>query len=580
MLTIVDFEKPFYNLKQQGNDTDPKSVTLIVIAWEPKGKGEPPLSATQLQDLFFGTTNSVAHWFEENSQGRYRLEPHSSIPVIGPLQSVYPWPFYWRNDPGYVRNLLCGDPELYCEAWQNNPYKVPPPEGDSRRHIHNGKVYYLDDEGYIGGHTHSWAEAVRTASDQINFGDLDLGSDNYLSVDEGLVVTVKAQASRFGTQRSLTGSDVPKTDFRVDNVKIDKICEVYIAPPHGAEDLAVAIEEVLHLAANLADQYPDPSGGDYRRHDDPGRPGQLALTDAGHKPVHIDPYHKLKWGWLNPQLADHSGRYTLHDVATTGDALILYNPGFGTDEFFILENRWRGNSYDRYRNNDMQEGLALWHCIQDTNLSHDWARRAVHLRRADPRLDNRENIQYSLTLFDGSDPTRSYDLHDDSEPQNLRFSNGRPSYIKIKNISRAGSTMTVDVELPSRIALVSAHSGKYIRAGIGTNSQLAAASEQQRDWETFRLIELDGNIIALQSDHSGKYVRSGIGSDSKLAAVSDRVEGWETFYKIELPDGAIALKSVQNGKYVRAGVGSESYLAATSMDIREWETFELVVLEQ
>lgn len=144
-------------------------------------------------------------------------------------------------------------------------------------------------------------------------------------------------------------------------------------------------------------------------------------------------------------MADHSGTYTLRDVATTGDALVLYSPYLGTDEFFILENRWRGTSYDSHRHSVYQEGLALWHCVQDPALSSNWARRAVHLRRADPRLDSYGAIQAAETLFDGNDPDRGYTLSDDSGPQNLLFRPGLPSQIRVSNISGAGSTMTVYV---------------------------------------------------------------------------------------------------------------------------------------
>ena len=453
MVTVGDFKEPFYGLKRQGSDADPKRVPLVVIAWQPRGKGEPPLSASQLRDLFFGSTQSVAQWFEENSQGRFRLVPHPSHPVIGPMQSVYPWPFYWRNDPQYVRKHLCGGADVFCDDWQQNPYKVPPPKDDPHHHAdRDGKAWYLDDEGYIGGHRHSWAEAIRGAARQINFSDFDRNNDGSLSTDDCLVVIVKAQDSNFGTRRSVSGSDVPPTDLEVDGVTIDVVCEYYGSAPHDHDDVAVATEEVLHLAANLADQYPDRTQqyphGNVRRDDDPRRPGQLALTDAGHNPVHIDPYHKLKWGWLDPQLADRSGTYTLRPVSTTGDALILYSPYFGTNEFFLLENRWRGESYDRFRHDRYGEGLALWHCIQDSELANNWARRAVHLKRPDPRLDSDGQIRVDRTLFDGSDPARSYDLHDDSYPQNLRFRNGRASRIRIRNISPAGPEMTVDVEVP------------------------------------------------------------------------------------------------------------------------------------
>ena len=93
----------------------------------------------------------------------------------------------------------------------------------------------------------------------------------------------------------------------------------------------------------------------------------------GGAPVHVDPYHKLKWGWSNPQLADHSGRYTLRQARHDGRRPHPLQPYFGTSEFFILENRWRGNSFDRFRDNSWQEGLALWHCIQDPQLARTGA---------------------------------------------------------------------------------------------------------------------------------------------------------------------------------------------------------------
>jgi M6 family metalloprotease-like protein len=444
MLSIADFQQPFFDLSRQGTAANPKEVPLVVIAWEPKGKNEPPISVAQLQQMIFGAANSLAHWFQENSQGRYRIIPHPTHPIIGPFLSANNWQFYWRNGPF-----------------------LPPPPGDLHCWVDpGGKAYYLDDQGFIDGHVHAYAEAIRTAAsvEGVNLSVFDRDRNGELSQDECLILIVKAQANTDGFGRYhwaqdyrdwLCGSQVPWTPLVVDGVWIKWVSELYAAPPHGDDDLAVAVEEVLHQACNLADQYSRPA-------DDPGQPGQLALTDAGRRPVHIDPYHKLKWGWLNPQLADHSGRYTLRDVATTGDALILYSPYFGTDEFFILENRWRGNSYDRFRSNDWQEGLALWHCIQDPNLKADWGRRAVHLRRADPRLNNRGNVQNNLALFDGNDPTRGYDLHDDSQPQNLRFRNGMPSRIRIRNISPAGPTMTVDVEVPPKRGEVIQVKGKIL----------------------------------------------------------------------------------------------------------------------
>ena len=46
-LSVADFEEPIYGLKRQGTAASPKEVPLIVIAWQPKGKGEPGVGSQQ-----------------------------------------------------------------------------------------------------------------------------------------------------------------------------------------------------------------------------------------------------------------------------------------------------------------------------------------------------------------------------------------------------------------------------------------------------------------------------------------------------------------------------------------------------
>ncbi len=445
MLSAADFEQPYYNLRRQGTATAPKVVPLIVIAWEARGINPPPpaMDLPAMKQMIFGEQGSIAHWFFENSQGRYRIVPHPTTPIIGPFQSL--------NDDSFYR--------------REGRYAPPSPEDPHYYRDDQGHAHYLDDQGFINGFDHSYTEAIRlaTAQEGINFRIFDRDGDQRLSQDEFLLLIAKRSSGTDGFYRGVSGSQVPSSPLIVDEVRFETVSEWYSSAPYENDDLAVAIEEVLHQAANLADQYPD---NNHRLDNDPRRPGNLALTDAGRRPVHIDPYHKLKWGWLNPQVCNRSGRYTLRDAATTGDALILYSPYFGVDEFFILENRWRGSSYDRFREPELQEGLALWHCIQAPELAHDWARLAIHLRRADPRLDEHNRIKIPLTLFDGGDPPRSYDLHDESFPQNLRFRNDIPSRVRIRNISPAGPVMTVDIEVPPQRGSIVATRGiiKMIRS--------------------------------------------------------------------------------------------------------------------
>ena len=126
---------------------------------------------------------------------------------------------------------------------------------------------------------------------------------------------------------------------------------------------------------------------------------------------------------------------------------------------------------------------------------------------------------------------------------------------------------------PVQVHLRSYLNGKYVQAGIGSNSYLDAVSDGVHRWETFKLIDLGENKVALQSTESGKYVRAGIGRYSYLGAVSEYIKGWETFNLVRLGDSRVALQSTVSGKYVRAGM---TYMGAVSSGIGGWETFELI----
>ena len=126
------------------------------------------------------------------------------------------------------------------------------------------------------------------------------------------------------------------------------------------------------------------------------------------------------------------------------------------------------------------------------------------------------------------------------------------------------------------IAIRSAQNDKFVRAGIGAESLLAASSSDKGAWEKFRVVRRGENRIALRSWNSGKFVRAGLTGQTLLGATSDAAGGWETFELVDRGGGKVALRSVQNGKFVRAGVGEESKLAASSDSARDWETFQLV----
>jgi len=138
--------------------------------------------------------------------------------------------------------------------------------------------------------------------------------------------------------------------------------------------------------------------------------------------------------------------------------LKLYNTKrpFAQSEYFLIENRWPGNSYDEQL---PDRGLAIWHVIEDPskqipqqaldilqNDKHEVARqywtnanktrRGVRLIR--PFLDDTHSDHRDL--WDGSEINQNR--------VSLKWADGTASGFSIRDISSAGSTMTVYIDVP------------------------------------------------------------------------------------------------------------------------------------
>jgi hypothetical protein len=129
--------------------------------------------------------------------------------------------------------------------------------------------------------------------------------------------------------------------------------------------------------------------------------------------THFDPFVKLKAKWLDYTVIAGSGVYTftLKNVASSGDALVLYDPTRGRKEYFILEYRRPGTSYDAGRGNAggglPNAGLALWHIVEDDasqkklgppSSADNWYRKGVRLVRRNGSIPfQNEQALYSAT---------------------------------------------------------------------------------------------------------------------------------------------------------------------------------------
>lgn len=180
-------------------------------------------------------------------------------------------------------------------------------------------------------------------------------------------------------------------------------------------------------------------------------------------PHHYDPYLKMKRGWYSPTVIVSDGFYDVPDAETNPAAFILHDPAHGTDEYFIVENRWKGTSYE---NSDElivpmdpplppadaaadipDEGLLVWH-VDETR---DWNGVATG-GYSKVALERRGGTDDTAAW--NSDDPGYYDFNDASAPMNSIWNGGVDSKTGVWCVSPAGATMRAWLDVPGPGILV------------------------------------------------------------------------------------------------------------------------------
>lgn len=425
---VPDLGAPFFDIKPGIGVRK-----ILAILWDPHRPDNPAPARDDIENLLFGPKPSVTGYFQENSGGCLQLE---SAGVLGWYDAALPASHYWGpTDPGDA----------------------------------NG-------DGWISPHVQKWAEAVRAADANFNFAAYDADRNGELSVDELGILIVIPQNSAFGTMNHAVGRQVPLQDLIVDGVKVSPITEAYIGSPPS---LGLVAHELSHLLFNAGDMYfnffqPYAAGPYSLMDQSPGNPG------------HLDPLHKLKFGWLIPHVVRSNGWYEIRDVESSQQALLLCNPDHANDEYFLIENRWRGDSYDAHL---PFSGLAVWHIIENSSVflnltpppSVDpvqwndpkwkgWARRGIRMIR--PIY----GPPFNTALWDGSIPETGYDLlSTDANPNHvtLQWADGTPSGFSLLCQPIPGPTVSVGIKINN--GLMEGPPLTILHAGINVELRWPAA---------------------------------------------------------------------------------------------------------
>ena len=244
----------------------------------------------------------------------------------------------------------------------------------------------------------------------------------------------------------------------------------------------------------------------------------FGLYGGNRGPYHLDPFQKSKVGWLSPIVPVQDGWVDIPDVETSNQAIILSEPSHWGDEFFIVENRYAGESYDnvslnfnppRVHWNHLydyllpDQGLFVWH-IDKTPPAGESVIQLLHrdgLPGSGPETDR---YYYRDAAFSGDDPKEPddlpyYDLYDDSIPEDTRWRDGSQSSTGIWAVSPSAETMKAYVDVTGP--------GVFIQY-VGDTHQAKKAGTGGKNF-TFRI----GNT----GDESATFDVSVIGLDSRLS---------------------------------------------------------------
>jgi hypothetical protein len=242
-----------------------------------------------------------------------------------------------------------------------------------------------------------------------------------------------------GFVRGVAGREAPRWEpLTVDGVRISDISEWYTGLP---PNLGTPAHELAHHLLNAPDMYftaPWPFAAE-----------AYSTMDDSWRTAHLDPFLKLKLEWLPYVVATASGDYVLRDIERSGDVLVLYSPRRGPGEYFLVENRWRGSSYDAGVPSAgpgiPADGLAVWHILEDPSLFRsvtpptggpdDWGRRGIRLIRANGGTP----VNDGSALFSKAGAT----LSDETAPANLRWLSGARSGFTITLLTPPGPTVRV-----------------------------------------------------------------------------------------------------------------------------------------
>ncbi|MGQ9523297.1 MAG: M6 family metalloprotease domain-containing protein [Armatimonadota bacterium] len=170
--------------------------------------------------------------------------------------------------------------------------------------------------------------------------------------------------------------------------------------------------------------------------------------NIGTRPGHLDPWCKMKLGWLEPVVITvNSPQIGLPAVEKTPYVIKVPADPLRPEEYFLIENRWAdASNFDQYLPGS---GALIYHVDESRKSNDDRGRPLIRVIEADGNF----NLLFPLghpnnNLGDATDPWSSKSPRKIFGPRTIPGSvnySGRDSHLVVENFSASGETMTLDI---------------------------------------------------------------------------------------------------------------------------------------
>ena len=390
---------------------------LVILAEFNNYPHVPEDTVAAFHDLFFGSSISVADYYDEVSYGKFNIVPAETGVT---------------STPGVVGWLSVGTKHTNC---------------------HDDNIC-ADDLA---------SKAISAAQEYVNFANFDRNSDGVVTPGElSIIVVVAGYESAFSNYSP--GVWAHQSEFqpplKLNGVKVSSYAMFGERQGDHRATIGVIVHELGHLMLDLPDlydtaDYPSSQGiGPFDVMADGSWCQTAADKYSGQTPVHFSAWTKKYAGFLFPSEVTNQAGVELPAVSGAATAIVKV-PTQNNREFFLLENRHL-SGYDaglqgcslNFSKSD--GGLAIWHvdesklgCIVPNNCNNDASGKLVDLEEANgyQALDYINGLNNLQALFYSGNKTA---FNDSTAPSSRLYQNIQ-SGVSVTNISGYGQIMTADI---------------------------------------------------------------------------------------------------------------------------------------